>query len=118
MLSRDPVLQELNRRMVAERGVAATPAVEDFDVIEQVRDGLFSRRVACAVHPFILQAVGEALRGSVVPAVCLATHRAVHPVLGKFARECKARVLTSPVRVMNQSRGSFLNSVCEAVCWR
>jgi hypothetical protein len=38
MLIRDPVLQELNRRAVAERGVAATPVVEHFDVIEQIGD--------------------------------------------------------------------------------
>lgn len=38
MLIRDPVLQELNRQVVAARGVVATPVVEDFDVIEQIGD--------------------------------------------------------------------------------
>ncbi len=43
MLTRDPVLQELNRRVIAERGVAATPVVKDFDVIEQIGDRLLAR---------------------------------------------------------------------------
>jgi hypothetical protein len=72
MLSRDPVLQELNRRVVAERGVAASPVVEVFDVIEQVGDGFLFGCVARAMYPFVLQAVEEALRGAVVPAVSLA----------------------------------------------
>ena len=76
MLSRDPVLQELNRRVVAERGVATTPVVKHFDVIEQIGDRLLAGRVARALHPFVLQAVEEALRGRVVPAVALAAHRA------------------------------------------
>ena len=61
VLTRDPVLQELNRRAIAERGVAATPVVEHFDVVEQVGDGLGVRCVARAVPPFVLQAVEEAL---------------------------------------------------------
>jgi hypothetical protein len=32
----DPVLQEPNRRVVAQRGVAATPVVEHLNVVEQV----------------------------------------------------------------------------------
>jgi hypothetical protein len=39
------------------------------------------------VHPLVLQAVEEALRGRVVPAVALAAHRAGHPVLGELAAE-------------------------------
>ena len=62
MLSRDPVLQELNRRVIAERGVAATPVVKDFDVIEQIGDRLLARRVARPMHAFVLEAVEEALR--------------------------------------------------------
>jgi hypothetical protein len=50
VLTRDAVLQELNRRAVAERGVAATSVVEHFDIVEQVGDGLCTRGVARAVH--------------------------------------------------------------------
>jgi hypothetical protein len=46
MLIRDPVLQELNWRVVAERGVAATPVIDELDVIEQVGDRFLSRGVA------------------------------------------------------------------------
>lgn len=35
-LSRKPVLQVLGWRLVAERGVATTPVVEDLDVVEQI----------------------------------------------------------------------------------
>jgi len=40
MLMRDPVLQELNQRVVAERGMAETAIVNQLDVVEQVGDGL------------------------------------------------------------------------------
>jgi len=49
MLIRDPVLRELNRRAVAERGVEATPVLEHFDVVEQIRDRVLSCRVARTV---------------------------------------------------------------------
>ena len=52
MLIRDPVLQELKRRMAAEHGATVTPVVEHFDLIKQIGNGLVSRRVVRAVHPF------------------------------------------------------------------
>src|SRR6266496_5760219 len=61
-LSRDPVLQKLDRRLIAERGVTTTPVVESLDVIEQIGARLVVRRVASAMHAFVLQAVEEALR--------------------------------------------------------
>ena len=81
MLSADPVLQEFHGRGVAERGMLAPAVVERFDIVEQIslRSGL--RTVAGAMHPLILQAVEEALRRGVVPAIPLAAHRADHPVL-------------------------------------
>jgi len=50
MLSRDPVLQELNRRAVAKRGVAATPVVKHFDLVEQIGYGVGAGRVSRAVQ--------------------------------------------------------------------
>ena len=41
----DPVLKEPNRRAVAQRGVVATPVIEDFDVLKQVSLRVSSRRV-------------------------------------------------------------------------
>jgi hypothetical protein len=66
MLIRDPDLQELNRRVIAERGVVATSVVENFKVIEQIGDRFLSRRVASTVHSFDLQTVEESLGGRVV----------------------------------------------------
>lgn len=104
MLSLDPILQELSRRRVAERGVATTPVVVGhFDVIEQIGNRLGAGRVARAINPFVLQAVEEALRRRVVPAVPLATHRANHAVLGNFLLVHMAGVLASPIRVMDQA---------------
>ncbi len=73
----EPVLKELRRRAVAQRGVAAPPVIERCDVLEQVGFGLCTRRVAGAVDPFVLQAVEEALRGRVVPAIALRLIEAV-----------------------------------------
>ena len=50
MLNLDPVLQELNRRGVAERGAATTPVVEHLD-IEQIGNGPGAGRVARAGVP-------------------------------------------------------------------
>ncbi len=63
----DPVLEEPNRRAVAQRGVAATPVVEHLDVLEQVGLRVGSRYVGRPMHPLVLQAVEEALGGRVVP---------------------------------------------------
>jgi hypothetical protein len=115
MLIRDPVLQVLNRRLVAERGVAATAVVEFLDVIEQIGNGLGAARVACVMHPFVLQAFEEAPGRGVVPAVSLAAYRARPANLGKLASECVARILAdrsewwfspgrSPPRVRSQVR--------------
>lgn len=43
-------MQELNLRVIAKPGVAATPVVEDFDVVEQIGDRFHSHRVARPVH--------------------------------------------------------------------
>ena len=48
------MLQELGRRLIAERGVTTTPVLEDLDAIEQVGLRLVMRSVAGAVHPFVL----------------------------------------------------------------
>jgi hypothetical protein len=47
--------------------VAATLVVEHLDVVEQVGLRVGARRVGCAVHPLVLQAVEEAFDGSVIP---------------------------------------------------
>ena len=73
-------------------------------VMEQIGDGVGTSRVAPAVHPFILQAVEEAFRGCVVPAVALAAHRASHPKLGELRPEGVAVLLAAPIRVMDQTR--------------
>ena len=65
MLSRDPVAQGLLWRLVAERGVAATLIVKDLDISKEVGD----RCVPRAMHSFVLQAIEEADRRGVIPAI-------------------------------------------------
>lgn len=55
----DPVLQEPNRRAVAQGGVAATAVVEDLEVLEQIDLRIGPRRAGPCVHPLVLQAVEE-----------------------------------------------------------
>lgn len=51
----EPVHQELSRRAVAQRGVAAPPVVEDGNVLEQIGLGVGPCRVTRAMHPLVLQ---------------------------------------------------------------
>ena len=59
MLNRDPVVQELSRGLVAERGVAAIPIVERLDVRKKIGDRFVPRRVTRTMHALVLQAVEE-----------------------------------------------------------
>jgi len=54
MLSADPVFKEFDWRGVTERGMAASPVIERFDVVEPVGLGISLRTVAGAWHPLIL----------------------------------------------------------------
>ena len=76
MLNHDPVVHELSRRFVAERGVAATPIVKRLDVSKEIGDRFVPRRVARTVHALVLQAVEEAFRRCVdAPMSSLADER-------------------------------------------
>ena len=87
------------RALVVQRGVTASPIVKHLDVVKQIALGVFPREVALVEHPFVLQAVEEALHRRVVPAVALATHGAGHSVLGEFGLERMASVLAAPIGV-------------------
>ena len=108
MLSGDPVFQEFCGRGVAERGMATSAVVERLDIVEQIGFRCGPRTVAGAMYPLVLQAVEEALRGRVVPAIALAAHRADHPVLFQPRLKGVARILASPVGVMDQARCRLL----------
>ena len=102
MLNADSVFQKSRLGVSSQRRVSPPAVVERFDVVEQISDGFVPCRVAGAMHQFILQAVQEALRWPVVPAVSLATHRADHAVFLELGLEAMTGVLTTPVRVMHQ----------------
>ncbi len=87
VLIRDPVLRGLNRRVIAERGVAATPIAKDFNIIEQIGDRFLWRGIARTGHPFALQVPEEALRGHIVSAVASAARRARRAICGVLALE-------------------------------
>lgn len=64
MLMRDPVLQELNQRMVAESGVAAA-AVAERNVIKQIGNSLVPRHVSGSMNPFYWKLLNIELAESV-----------------------------------------------------
>jgi len=104
MLTLDPVVQELLWRGVAERGMPAPTVVERLDVVEGVGNRFCSRLVLGAMHPLILEAVEEALRRGVIPAVALPAHRTDHAVFLQPRLEGSACILASPVGMMDQPR--------------
>ena len=53
-------MHELSRRLVAERGVAATPIVERLDVSKEISHRIVPSRVTRAMHSLVLEAVEEA----------------------------------------------------------
>ena len=78
MLLSDPVLQELNWRLVAEGRMLPFPVVEDFDVLEAGGFHVGMSGVANPMHPLIFEAVEPTLRRRVIPAVPFPAHRAGH----------------------------------------
>ena len=85
MLNRDPVVQELSRRFIAERGVAATPIVERFDVSKEISDRLVPRRVTHTVHALVLQAVEEALCTKRLSSACAGARMKLQKRAGRSA---------------------------------
>ena len=77
MLLGDPVLQELNRRTVAERGMTATAVVKRFNVFKWVGAGGCARGIAPAEHPLALQTVEETLRRCIIPAIAPSRRKAL-----------------------------------------
>ena len=104
MLLTDPVLQELNRRPVAEGRMLPFSVVKRFDVFKGGRLDLGVCGVANAMHSLVLEAVEPTLRRRVIPAVPLSAHRAGHAVFLEPVLKCLAGVLTAPVGVMQQAR--------------
>jgi hypothetical protein len=95
----DPVLQERRRRALAQVGVATTPVVEGFDVLELVGLRVSSRRGGRAMHPLVLQAVEEALGRGIYPAVALAARLGGDAALGKLGRHHVTRLLATTLAV-------------------
>jgi len=101
LLSRDPVLHELGRRHLAERGVATTPVIKYFDVFKQVRNRVSMRGVPSFVNSFVLQAVEEAFSWGIVPTISFAAHRTCHSVLGELLLKGMTGVLAATDALLN-----------------
>ena len=71
MLSANPVIYELGWQLVTERRVTAPLVAELLDVVEQVGLRLVPRGVMGAMHPLVFQAVEEAVRRRLEPALNL-----------------------------------------------
>src|ERR1044072_3623044 len=84
--------------------MTTTAVVKHFDVLEQIRNGLLTRAINLVVDALIVQRVEEALRGRVVPAIALATHRAHYAIVVKLALKRLTGILAAAIGVMNQPR--------------
>ena len=80
MLLPDPRLEKLCGRAVAQRRVLPFSVVEHIDVFEGDRLDLGLRRVANAMHPFILEAVEPAFASARYPSSFL---------FGSSSRSCR-----------------------------
>lgn len=87
--------------------MAATPIVKDLNVSKEVSDGCVPRCVTRAMHSFVLQAIEEADRRGVVPAVSFAAHRADYAVRCELVLERMTGILAPAIRVMQQTRCRF-----------
>src|SRR5690606_8428732 len=93
-----------SRGDVAERRVETLAIVEHLDVIEEGGVQLCVGRPGLAVDELVLQRAEEALGDGVVPAISLAAHADLDAGLGESLAVGAARVLASPVRMMEQPR--------------
>jgi PAS domain S-box-containing protein len=100
----DPVLQELNGRLVAEGRMLALPVVKNLDVFKGGSLDLGRRRVVNTLQPLVLEAVEPALRRRIVPAVSFPAHRAGHAVRLELVLKGMAGILASPVGGVQQPR--------------
>lgn len=112
MLSVDPVSQKYYGICVAESGNATFPLMEQPDAIEQVGLGIRPCTVVGVMHPPMLQRFKEAFDRYIVPAISLADHRAHHAVPLQPRLEGVARILASPVGVMDQAHQQFPMESC------
>ena len=79
------------------------PVVKHLDIFKGYASDFVSCPESIAKDPFIFETVEPAFRGCVVPAVSLTTHRANHSIFRQQRLKGMARVLTPPVRVMDQA---------------
>lgn len=82
----------------------AFTVVEHLNVLEAGRTHLRPCFEAHTMHPLILEAIEPALGRGVVPAIPFSAHRAGHAVVGELVLEGRARVLATPVGMVQQAR--------------
>ena len=75
------------------------PVVVERQPVDDLVHGVAPGLEAFAVQPAHLEGAPQAFRGRIVPAVCLAAHRAAHAVAGKRLLEVGAAVLAATVAV-------------------
>ena len=106
-----PAFFKLHGADIAQRGVQSAVVVERQPVNHLVHR-LASGCKSLTVQPAHFQSTPQALRGRVVPAVAFAAHRAFHAVACQRALKLVPAVLTSPVRVEDQSRHRVASEPC------
>lgn len=111
MLPADPVIQELERRAVTQRGMLPLSVVKHLDVLKAGSLHIGVGSVTHAMHPLVLGTVEPAFHQRVdasmsrsIPAVPFAAHRADHAVFLELVLKGMAGVLATPVGMVDQTR--------------
>ena len=73
------------------------------DALKDIRLGMQMGLINPMSHQFGFEDVKSTLHGRIFPAIASAVHAAYHAVEAQRPLIISARVLTAPVRVMNQS---------------
>ena len=80
------------------------PVVKHLNVFKAHVSGLVSCLEPFTKDALVFETVEPAFRWCIVPAVTLSTHRTSHAIFRQQRLKGMARVLTSPIRVMDQAR--------------
>ena len=92
------------RADVAQRRVSSLTIIKQFNVLEKVLFGRFTRLIILAINPFALQAPEETFHHRIIPAIALTAHAAHHLQVFQRLLIGVRSILRAPVAVMQQPR--------------
>lgn len=84
--------------------------VPDFDIVKDIGSGLCSGSVSQVLHSFTFQSREKTLYNSIVPAISFSAHTAADARFFDHLLVFFARILTAPIRVMQDLSGQHSSS--------